>query len=273
MGYFNIIESLKDIEVNEDMKSMTKDKKNKDVDDLVKALQKSDIDFIPSNKVSSYKKFYNRTVFGKGFSKNVGKFTPLRCKNSSGGEFFIACVNDGLSRFLMIYEKRINSYLGRCFIFKASDESTRESLYEIAYEGKMTFDVNNPKLDGCKLVADTYCIHHDDRLLPSDRISDDTYLLNDTDSVMDKMFIIFSRGFKDSCKNKYDSIVEEIANLCKDYEISLTDKDFEIIFDFGGARNCNKVEKILVKISGNYSYFYKEGKNKIRLGCHSLSRY
>lgn len=29
VGYFNIIESLKDIEVNEDMKSMTKDKKIK----------------------------------------------------------------------------------------------------------------------------------------------------------------------------------------------------------------------------------------------------
>ena len=29
MGYFNIIESLKDIEVNEDMKSMIKDKKIK----------------------------------------------------------------------------------------------------------------------------------------------------------------------------------------------------------------------------------------------------
>lgn len=29
MGYFNIIESLKDIGVNEDMKSMTKDKKIK----------------------------------------------------------------------------------------------------------------------------------------------------------------------------------------------------------------------------------------------------
>ena len=29
MGYFNIIESLEDIEVNEDMKSMTKDKKIK----------------------------------------------------------------------------------------------------------------------------------------------------------------------------------------------------------------------------------------------------
>ena len=33
MGYFNIIDSLKDVEVvNEDMKSMTKDKKNKDVE-------------------------------------------------------------------------------------------------------------------------------------------------------------------------------------------------------------------------------------------------
>lgn len=27
VGYFNIIDSLKDVEVNEDMKSMTKDKK------------------------------------------------------------------------------------------------------------------------------------------------------------------------------------------------------------------------------------------------------
>lgn len=88
MGYFNIIDSLKDVEVvNEDMKSMTKDKKNKDVEELVKALLKFDIDLIPSNKVSSYKKFYNRTAFGRGFSKNVGKFTTLRCKNSSGGEF------------------------------------------------------------------------------------------------------------------------------------------------------------------------------------------
>lgn len=275
MGYFNIIDSLKDVEVvNEDMKSMTKDKKNKDVEELVKALLKFDIDLIPSNKVSSYKKFYNRTAFGRGFSKNVGKFTPLRCKNSSGGEFFIACVNDGLSRFLMIYEKRRGSYLGRCFIFKAPDESTRESLYEIAYEGKMTFDVNNPKLDGCKLVTDTYCVHHDDRLLPSNRISDDTYLLNDTDSVMDKMFNILSKDFKGDIKGgKYDSVVEEIASLCKDYEISLTDKAFEIIFEFGGARDCNKVEKLLRSVRIGYCYFYKEGKSKIRFGCRSLSRY
>lgn len=72
---------------------------------------------------------------------------------------------------------------------------------------------------------------------------------------------------------KYDSVVEEIASLCKDYEISLTDKAFEIIFEFGGARDCNKVEKLLRSVRIGYCYFYKEGKSKIRFGCRSLSRY
>ena len=235
---------------------------------------KRDIDFIPNKYIKSEKSFYNRSSFNKGFVDNVISWTKsLKNKNPNGRRLCMICLGDG-DRFIMISEVRDFTDLCRCFIFKVPDESTRESLYEIAYEGKMTFDVNNPKLDGCKLVADTYCIHHDDRLLPSDRISDNTYLLNDTDSVMDKMFNILSRDFSGDIKGgKYDSVVEEIASLCKDYEISLTDKAFEIIFDFGGARDCNKVEKLLRNVRIGYCYFYKEGKNKIRFGCHSLSRY
>lgn len=52
MGYFNIIDSLSDIKVDEGMvESIPKNKnKNKDIDNLVKALLTSDIDFIPSKK-------------------------------------------------------------------------------------------------------------------------------------------------------------------------------------------------------------------------------
>lgn len=47
MGYFNIIDSLSDIKVNEGMVESIPKNKNKDIDNLVKALLTSDIDFIP----------------------------------------------------------------------------------------------------------------------------------------------------------------------------------------------------------------------------------
>lgn len=50
MGYFNIIDSLSDIKVNEGMVESIPKNKNKDIDNLVKALLTSDIDFIPSKK-------------------------------------------------------------------------------------------------------------------------------------------------------------------------------------------------------------------------------
>jgi len=71
------------------------------------------------------------------------------------------CLGDG-GRFLMVFERRRLSKLGRCFVFKVPDESTMESVFELANDGKMSFDVDNPKLDGCKLIADTYCIHGGD---------------------------------------------------------------------------------------------------------------
>lgn len=50
MGYFNIIDSLSDIKVNEGMVESISKNKNKDIDNLVNALLTSDIDFIPSKK-------------------------------------------------------------------------------------------------------------------------------------------------------------------------------------------------------------------------------
>lgn len=44
MGYFNIIDSLSDIKVNEGMVESIPKNKNKDIDNLVKALLTSDID-------------------------------------------------------------------------------------------------------------------------------------------------------------------------------------------------------------------------------------
>lgn len=42
--------------------------------------------------------------------------------------------------------------------------------------------------------------------------------------------------------------------------------DFVITFDFGGARECNRIEKFLFdKMGVGYCYIWKDGKSKIKL--------
>ena len=129
MGYFNIIDSLSDIKVNEGMVESIPKNKNKDIDNLVKALLTSDIDFIPSKNINSYKSFYNRSSFSKNFVDNVIKWTSLKNKSNNGAKLYMICLGDG-GRFLMVFERGRLSRLGRCFVFKVSDESTMEYIFE-----------------------------------------------------------------------------------------------------------------------------------------------
>lgn len=266
MGYFNIIDSLNDVKVNEGMTESIPKNKNKDSDKLVKALLSSDIDFISDKYINSYKSFYNRSSFSKNFAGDVIKWTSnLKNKNSNNGKkLYMLCLSDN-GRFIMVFEK---VGLARCFVFKVPDEATMESIFELANDGKMTFDVKNPKLDGCKLVADTYCIHGADEVdFYNGRIDKyNTRLLSDTVVVMEAMFNSLIYAFKRTYKNNYDSVVKEIANSCVNYEISLTEDDFVITFDFGGARECNRIEKFLFdKMGVGYCYIWKDGKSKIKL--------
>lgn len=82
----------------------------------------------------------------------------LKNKSNNGAKLYMLCLGDG-GRFFMVFEAPRFSRLARCFVFKVPDEVTMESLFELANDGNMTFDIDNPKLDGCKLIADTYCIH------------------------------------------------------------------------------------------------------------------
>ena len=267
MGYFNIIDSLSDIKVDEGMVESIPKNKNKDIDNLVKALLTSDIDFIPSKNINSYKSFYNRSSFSKNFVDNVIKWTSLKNKSNNGAKLYMICLGDG-GRFLMVFERRRLSRLGRCFVFKVSDESTMESVFELANDGKMSFDVDNPKLDGCKLITDTYCIHGGD-ITDFDSgaiVAYSTRLMGDTVVVMETMFKYFTEAFKSNYKNNYDSVVEEIAKSCVNYEISLTDEGFVVTLDFGVAKERNRIEKFLNAKKGGHSfYIWKDGKGKIKL--------
>ena len=143
-----------------------------------------------------------------------------------------------------------------------------ESIFELANDGKMTFDIDNPKLDGCKLIADTYCIH--DVFTEFDRgkiIGVDTRLLNDTVVVMETLFEDFAKVFKFNYKNdNYDFVVGEIAKACVNYEISFTDGVFVVTLDFGVAKERNRIEMILNNRKGGHSLrFFKDGKSKIKL--------
>lgn len=132
----------------------------------------------------------------------------------------------------------------------------------------MAFDINNPKLDGCKLVADTYCIHSAGEIdFDMGRIDKyNTRLLADTVVVMEIMFNSLIGAIKRTYKNNYDSVVEEIANSCVNFDISLTEDDFVITLDFGGARECNRIEKLLFdKMGVGCCYIWKDGKSKIKI--------
>ena len=269
MGYFNIIDSLNDVKVNEGMTESIPKNKNKDSDKLVKALLSSDIDFIPDKYIKSEKSFYNRSSFSKGFEDNVIKWTRnLKNKNPNGGRLCMICLGDG-NRFLMVSEVRDFTDLCRCFIFKVPDESTMESLFESACEGKMVFDINNPKLDGCKLITDTYCIQGADFAdIDTGRkvITNYTRILNDTVLVVEYMFNTLIKRFKRSYGDKYEYVVGQIADLCVNFDVSITDDGFAVTFDFGGARNCNKIEKLLIaNMRGAFCYIHKDGKSEIKL--------
>ena len=268
MGYFNIIDSLSDVKVNEGMTESIPKNKNKDSDKLVKALQSCDIDFIPDKYIKCYKSFYNRSSFSKNFVDNVIKWTGmLKNKSNNGAKLYMLCLGDG-GRFFMVFEAPRFSRLARCFVFKVPDEVTMESLFELANDGNMTFDIDNPKLDGCKLIADTYCIH--DVFTEFDRgkiVGVDTRLLSDTVVVMETLFEDFAKVFKFNYKNdNYDFVVGEIAKACVNYEISFTGGVFVVTLDFGVAKERNRIEMILNNRKGGHSlHFFKDGKSKIKL--------
>ena len=268
MGYFNIIDSLNDVKVNEGMTESIPKNKNNDIDKLVKALQSSDIDFIPDKYIKSDKSFYNRSSFSKNFVDNVIKWTGmLKNKSNNGAKLYMLCLGDG-GRFFMVFEAPRFSRLARCFVFKVPDEVTMESLFELANDGNMTFDIDNPKLDGCKLIADTYCIH--DVFTEFDRgkiVGVDTRLLSDTVAVMETLFEDFAKVFKFNYKNdNYDFVVGEIAKACVNYEISFTGGVFVVTLDFGVAKERNRIEMILNNRKGGHSlHFFKDGKSKIKL--------
>lgn len=269
MGYFNIIDSLNDKRVDEGMVSSISKNKNKDIDKLVEALLRCDIDFIPNKYIKSEKSFYNRSSFNKGFVDNVISWTKsLKNKNPNGRRLCMICLGDG-DRFLMVSEWHDFQDLCRCFIFKVPDESTVESLFESVREGKITFDINNPKLDGCKLITDTYCYQGADFAdIDTGRevITHYTRILNDTVLVMEYMFNRLIKAFKRSYGDKYEYVVGQIAELCVNFEVSITDDGFAVTFDFGGARNCNKIEKLLIaKMRSAFCYIQKDGKSKIKL--------
>lgn len=268
MGYFNIIDSLNDAKVNEGMTESIPKNKNNDIDKLVKALQSCDIDFIPDKYIKCYKSFYNRSSFSKNFVDNVIKWTGmLKNKSNNGAKLYMLCLGDG-GRFFMVFEAPRFSRLSRCFVFKVPDEATMESIFELANDGKMTFDIDNPKLDGCKLIADTYCIH--DIFTEFDRgkiVGVDTRLMADTVVVMETLFEDFAKVFKFNYKNdNYDFVVGEIAKACVNYEISFTEVGFVVTLDFGVAKERNRIEMILNNRKGGHSLrFLKDGKSKIKL--------
>lgn len=268
MGYFNIIDSLNDVKVNEGMTESIPKNKNNDIDKLVKALESCDIDFIPDKYIKSYKKsFYNRSSFSRNFVDNVIKWTGmLKNKSNNGAKLYMLCLGDG-GRFLMVFEAPRFSRLARCFVFKVPDEDTMESLFLLANEGKMTFDIDNPKLDGCKLIADTYCIH--DIFTEFDRgkiVGVDTRLLADTVVFMETLFEDFAKVFNFNYKKDYDFVVGEIANACVKYEISFTDGGLVVTLDFGVAKERNRIEMLLnIRKGGHSLKFWKDGKSKIKL--------
>lgn len=123
-------------------------------------------------------------------------------------------------------------------------------------------------VDGCKLIADTYCIH--DVFTKFDRgeiIGVDTRLLGDTVVVMETLFDDFAKVFKFNYKNdNYDFVVGEIAKACVNYEISFTEVGFVVTLDFGVAKERNRIEMILNNRKGGHSFrFLKDGKSEIKL--------
>ncbi len=264
-----ILDSLNTHRIEEGMiDSISKNSSSGSGYKLLKVLLDFDIQSLPRKNIKSNLSFYNRSSFSKNFVDNVIKWTGmLKNKSNNGAKLYMLCLGDG-GRFFMVFEAPRFSRLSRCFVFKVPDEATMESIFELANDGKMTFDIDNPKLDGCKLIADTYCIH--DVFTEFDRgkiVGVDTRLMADTVVVMETLFEDFAKVFKFNYKNdNYDFVVGEIAKACVNYDISLTEDGFVVTLDFGVAKERNRIEMILNNRKGGHSlHFFKDGKSKIKL--------
>lgn len=267
MGYSDLIDKLLDTRINEGMiSSISKNKdKNADIDSLCSALLNGSLFRIPTKYIDIRDThYYNKSPFDSGLLRYTISTESLNTQR--GRDYRIYHMIKGNEYYFMITLSsvdRVFTRMKRCVIQKCNDEEVANTIWDYVNKNQLQMTSVNETLKGCKIVADTYRSYEGNAIAGSFK---NKSILNDTKSVMEVMFNSLIYAFKRTYKNNYDSVVKEIANSCVNYGISLTEDDFVITFDFGGARECNRIEKFLFdKMGVGYCYIWKDGKSKIKL--------
>lgn len=258
MGYFNIIDSLSDKRVDEDMiDSISKNSSSVSGDKLLKALLDCDIQTIPNKNLKSTTSFYNKSPFSE--VDLIVKYEKL--PSNDGRKCYIYHLTKGKKHYISISASSYNNLdgLSRLFIYEAKDESVVDSIWDLVYKNKLIFDMDdmNSGLKGCNTVANTYRVFGSKLLSDVYGNASTSYILKDTKEVLGALFKSSVGLFKSEYKGfKYESDMSELASSCVDYEIRFNKDMLSIKFNFKDAEIRKKIYTLICenRIRSNQLY-------------------
>ena len=236
-----------------------------DIDSLCSALLNGSLFRIPTKYIDIRDThYYNKSPFDSGLLRYTISTESLNTQR--GRDYRIYRMIKGNEYYFMITLSsvdRVFTRMKRCVIQKCNDEEVANTIWDYVNKNQLQMTSVDETLKGCKIVADTYRSYEGNAIAGSFK---NKSILNDTKSVMEAMFNTLIKRFKRSYGDKYEYVVGQIADLCVNFDVSITDDGFAVTFDFGGARNCSKIEKLLIaKMRGAFCYIQKDGKSKIKL--------
>nr|DAN44577.1 MAG TPA: hypothetical protein [Bacteriophage sp.] len=267
MGYFNIIDSLKNSRIEEGMMtSISKNSSSIDTDKLLKVLLDFDIQSLPRKNIKSNLSFYNKSPFSKIDSVVKSDMLPAVKRRT----YYIYHLVDGNKHYIMISASSYNvlSGLSRCFIYEALDESVVDYIWDLVDKNKLSVDIKHlgSGLRDCKIVADTYYVFGSKLLSGVYGTLDDMRILKDTEDVLDLLFRSSIKLIEGGYNGLYRADIKGIVSSCVDCGITLVDDTLSFMLDFDDTEHCKeayiKFNKNLTGKSSLYT-FYKLGTKQI----------
>lgn len=221
-----------------------------------------DIQALPRKNIKPNLSFYNKSPFSKIDSVVKSDMLPSVKRRT----YYIYHLVDGNKHYIMISAYSYNVLIGlsRCFIYEAQDENVVDYIWDLVDKNKLSVDIKQlgSGLNGCKIVADTYCVFGSKLLSGVYGTLDDMRILKDTEDVLDLLFrssiVLISNGYSGS----YESDIKDIVSSCVDCGVTLVDNTLSFMLDFDDTEHCKgaytKFNKNLTGKSSAYS-FYKLG--------------
>lgn len=243
VGYFNIIESLRDKHIDEDMLSVSGVNSNS-IDSLLKALNKMDAKYLKGSDVKVDTEYYfNNSPFSRDVLSYVVKWEDL--PSYSGKDFKIYHLSYWGDDYILVCEYaniEEEDSLCRCAIHSCSSKDDVDAIWDDISKGKVHIISANDTFKGCEIISITFMVSKSVKMIP--KYKSGTILVDSSD-VFGAMFSKASLFIKSQLpSSRYDEFISKLKDTCIEYDVSLERTTLEFSFRFN-----SKVESSML---GNF---------------------